>query len=164
MCYNMGPNICWIVTSNLFDISFWDSRSVKWHERENLPPVYKDILFRYIPDKIKTLNLTLSQRASKAINSSQKTEFINRILKEYNKMKEVDKLLQKQEENAIVKSKFNGQIVSTITGLKGAELGKFIVQLKTFNPETLRSTTWILNAKQEEINNIITTSILSSTT
>lgn len=51
-------------------------------------------------------------------------------IRHFNKESEYNQIIEEYNEKKAIKAKFNGHIVSEITGLQGKELGKFIIYLK----------------------------------
>ncbi len=85
-----------------------------------------------------------------------KTVFIQRAFEFFPEFKtDYDGVLAAFSRWQIAKSKFNGQLVSRITGLTETELGIFIKHLRSSKTPDLNS--WLVNTPQFEVNNWILT-------
>jgi hypothetical protein len=58
------------------------------------------------------------------------TEHTNYLLSHFQCSDAYEEIIRRDEETRIVKSKFNGGIVTGVTGLEGKEIGKLIVAMK----------------------------------
>jgi hypothetical protein len=62
------------------------------------------------------------------------------FLNYFDKVKEYYQILDKHQHNLDIKKKFNGEVVSKITGLQGKELGAFMSEFKKFHTDMTDST------------------------
>jgi len=83
--------------------------------------------------------------------NDDKTEYVNKALRTFNKHLEYFTLLQEAKKKEYIKSKFNGELVTAVTGLEKEELGKFIVKFKSTFLSQQQFEEWVFSSSCEEI-------------
>lgn len=85
-----------------------------------------------------------------------KIEYIKQICEKYPDFKvQYEKAILKNERRKLVKAKFNGEIVMSLTSLKDKELGAFMSYIKSSEIELDKFHDYIISSSQIEIDNYI---------
>lgn len=109
----------------------------------------------------KELDIEIVENYEENINfvdffKNDKDEFVSYVLNYFDKQIEYEKIIEKEKNKVIIKSKFNGKIVEKITNLKNKNLGKFIELFKNeLKNENDNFEEFILNNEEYIINDRI---------
>lgn len=85
-----------------------------------------------------------------------KQKFVDMAFSKFPDFKErYDSAIKLHANNKLVHEKFNGDIVSSFTGLTGKPLGCFIARLKSEFETEQAFKDWVLKSSEHEINNLL---------
>ena len=135
----------WLVKSPLFISSIFKYENLNHTNRvrDRKRKVYNLFL-----DYIDKLDDSIKNKETTKLSEEEKRSF---VFSKFPKLAlEVERLDKEIEIHNIVKSKFNGELVKSLTGLSGVLLGNFIKLFKSSYNDN-----WIFNTSQHEINLLI---------
>jgi hypothetical protein len=121
-----------------------ESVNVKHRRRLQHRPVYQHFI-----ERLNDLDDDLVLGNETAVSyQSDKTQFQNDMLAEFGKLEEFHSLMEAHDNANVVRTKFNGTLVNSLTGLEASALGKFICQ---FKGQYADFNSYILEASNEQI-------------
>jgi hypothetical protein len=147
----------YISSSPLFNHQFWTARALHWNHKERdrakTRPMYGDFLTRYIPGKygfVPNTGLSPDEEKESLLTVEERERFVNEVLDRFGLKEARGRMIEEYRLKQQARERFNGQRVSTLTGLTGPSLGLFMKRLVQTHP-SLTDPHYLSQADQDEI-------------